>query len=457
MPIAPSEAGAERIDLRKRKRGNLQLYAQMWSRHVWQMMARNEIHCQVADAVRSPQVFVFRLRLGDPGDLRKVLALGEQFALTLSVPSVRVARHLGFVDLEIALPASFHRSLPVKALRRRGGAWINLGQTATGTPVHVNLDGNRACHALVSGITGSGKTVCEQLIAWQLAMGNEPGAIGLLLVDGKRGRAWWGFDREAHLVHPIVADTNEAIAALTWCVAELDRRKTNGNIRRLFVIVDEVRELLDVGGEPVAEAIRRVAALGRELGMHLILATQHPLVGALGSSITKANLPLRLTGMVTDANVAYIATGIKGSGAECLQGNGDFLLTVAGQVHRLQIGIVGNREIGRLPRVEDTPRLDFGDYDPVRVLDVTPKPNPAKSIEDEPGAVAFALAMGCGVPAIRSNYGPMGTRRAMRIRDFAAAIRAMLANLGYSYPLPVTLLSAETREKAVSGGYLVSG
>ena len=444
--------------MRKAKRGNLQRDVGAWSYCIWQIMARNEIHCRVADAVRSPQVFVFRLRLGDPGDLTRVLALGEQLALTLSVPSVRVARHLGYVDLEIALPATFHRSLPVKALNRKGGTWVNLGQTATGTPVHVNLSGNRTCHALISGQTGSGKTVTEQLIAWTLATDNDPASVNLLLIDGKGGTAWWGFEREAHLAHPIIGDTNEAIAALTWMVAELDKRKTNGQRRpALFVVVDEVRELLDTGGETVAESIRRIAGLGRELGIHIILATQHALADSLGGSIAKANLPLRLVGRVADAHAAYIATGVKGTSAETLQGNGDFLVVVGGESHMVQIALVGNREIGRLPRSEDTPRLDFGNYDPVRVLDVTSSPSPAKPIEDEPEAVAYALATGCGTPALRANYGPMGTKRAMRIRDFAEAIRAMLDNLGYTYPLPLTLLSAETASRAREGGYLVSG
>jgi len=235
-----------------------------------------------------------------------------------------------------------------------------VGQTCTGTPVHVNLAGNRTCHALISGQTGSGKTITQQLVAWTLSTDNDPTAVNLLLVDGKGGASWWGFERAASLAHPIIGNPSEAVAALTWCVAEMDRRKTDKQrTPRLFIIIDEVRELLDVGGELVAEAIRRIAALGRELGVHIIVATQHALTDAVGGSIAKANLPLRLTGSVTDANAAYVATGVKASGAETLQGNGDFLLTVAGQVHRLQIAMIGNRELGRLPRAETTPTLDL--------------------------------------------------------------------------------------------------
>jgi S-DNA-T family DNA segregation ATPase FtsK/SpoIIIE len=407
----------------------LRPYVAAWERDLYRVLQRHEVTCRVVDKVRAPQVFTFRLRLADPNHLGKLLALEEQLALVLGVPGVRLARHLGLVHAEVALPGSFHRPLPVRALKRKGGTWVTLGQTATGTPVHVNLAGTRTCHALISGITGSGKTVAQQLIAWTLAADNDPRQVNLLLIDGKGGAAWWGFQRIPHLPHPVIGDPNEAVAALTWCLTELDRRKGNGRRQpHLFVVVDEVRELLDLGGKPAAEAIRRLAALGRELGLHVLLATQHALADALGGSIAKANLPLRLTGRVADANAAHVATGVKRSGAEVLQGNGDFLLTVAGETHRLQVALVGNREIGRLPRVEVTPRLDFGDYDPERVLSVTERP---RADPLEPGHVAVALATEKGITWLAGQLG-IGSRKARRVRDFAQAVCAGLEAWGYT-------------------------
>lgn len=423
----------------------LRPYVRSWQRGLWQVMTRQSIVYQQVDAVRGPQVFAFRLRLADPGDLSKALSLDEQLALTMSVANVRVARHLGTVDVEIALPRPFHRSLPVKALRRKGSTWVALGQTPAGVPVHVNLAGNRTCHALVSGMTGSGKTVTEQLIAWTLAQDNDPGQVSLLLIDGKGGRAWWGFQRAAHLAHPVIGDPGEAVSALVWAVAELDRRKRRERVRpRLFIVVDEVRELLDLGGEPMAEAIRRIAALGRDQGIHLVLATQHALVDALGGSIAKSNLPLRLTGRVADANAAYVATGVKRSGAEALQGNGDFLLTLAGESHRLQVAKLGNRELGRLERAERTPELNFGAYDAERVLGVTEEAadestGPGRPPDPlEPEHVAIALASDRGITWLRGELG-IGQTKATRVREFALAVSEKLQDLKYGlYPISDT-------------------
>jgi S-DNA-T family DNA segregation ATPase FtsK/SpoIIIE len=425
----------------------LRPFVQNWQRGLYQTMTRQSVVYQQADAVRGPQVFAFRLRLADPNDLSKVLGLSEQLALTMNVSDVRVSRHLGMVDVEISLPKAFHRTLPVKAIERKGRTWVALGQTPTGTPVHVNLAGTRTCHALVSGMTGSGKTIAQQLMAWELAQDNDPDTVNLLLIDGKGGRAWWGFERAAHLAHPVIGDTSEAASALTWALVELDKRKTRDKTGpRLFIVVDEARELLEVGGEPVKEALQRITALGRELGIHLVLGTQHALSDAVGGGIAKANFPFRLTGRVADSNAAYVATGVKDSGAEALQGNGDFLATVAGETHRLQVAMLGNRELGKLERA-DIQRIDFGGYDVDRVLDVIPQGNGDGNGSDGPGRppdplepdhVAVALASGRGINWLKDELS-IGQAKATRVREFAKAVLGKLEELGHNvYPIPET-------------------
>ena len=59
----------------------------------------------------------------------------------------------------------------------------------------------------------------------------------------------------------------------------------------MLVVVDEFATLAATQ-EELLEHLLRLAAQGRSLGMHLILATQHP-HGALSTSIT-ANAALRV-------------------------------------------------------------------------------------------------------------------------------------------------------------------
>ncbi|MDR0504360.1 MAG: hypothetical protein LBG70_00920, partial [Bifidobacteriaceae bacterium] len=99
------------------------------------------------------------------------------------------------------------------------------------------------------------------------------------------------------------AATNRAIVSLG---AELARRERllqqrglnhlsqltgADRVPRLLVVIDEFRALIEA--EPDAEArLERLAAQGRSLGMHLVLATQRP-AGAVSAQL-RANLALRL-------------------------------------------------------------------------------------------------------------------------------------------------------------------
>ena len=59
----------------------------------------------------------------------------------------------------------------------------------------------------------------------------------------------------------------------------------------------------------------------------------------------KANFPVRLVGMVASSDEARYATGIAGSGAEKLEGKGDFLLVVKGETVRFQAAWVGPEDV----------------------------------------------------------------------------------------------------------------
>ena len=286
------------------------------------------------------------------------------------------------------------------------------------------MAGNGTCHGLVAGTTGSGKTVTEQLIAYVLASGNKPGAMQLLLIDGKGGVHWRGFEGEAHLAHPVIGDTSEAVAAFAWAVAELDQRKEFGRKSpRTFIVVDEVRELLTLGGQAISDAICRLTSMGRELGMHILLATQYPVADALGGTLAKANLPLRLTGRVLSATDAYVATGIKDSGAESLTGNGDFLATSAGRMVRLQVAMATRRELYQLPRTQgEQPRLDLEQYNLDRSLAAVP--------EIDPDRLAVALSSNRGSRWLSAQL-HIGSKRAGVLRKFAVKVLRALERRGF--------------------------
>ena len=169
-------------------------------------------------------------------------------------------------------------------------------------------------HALLAGTTGSGKS--ELLISWlvQLALSRAPDRLTLVLVDYKGGAAFGPLAGLPHTAGVLTdldpAGTQRALSSLE---AEVRRRErilaAHGAkdlsclpprvvVPDLVVAVDEFATLAGEHAE-VLESLVRIAAQGRSLGIHLILATQRP-QGAVSPAI-RANTSLRVCLRVLDA------------------------------------------------------------------------------------------------------------------------------------------------------------
>jgi S-DNA-T family DNA segregation ATPase FtsK/SpoIIIE len=199
-------------------------------------------------------------------------------------------------------------------------------------------------HVLIAGTTGSGKTELLRTMIASLAMHNRLGEVQLVLIDPKaRGLA--PFAGLPHLLHPLVNDVGEALSLLRRLVAEMERRDREGISKpKVMVFVDELADLMLVGGREMERVLTRLLQRGREAGVHLVGCTQKPTAAVIGS-LVKSNFPVRLVGGETSPDDAKVAAGIAGTGAEKLLGRGYFLVIVKGQVLRLQAAYVSVSEI----------------------------------------------------------------------------------------------------------------
>jgi S-DNA-T family DNA segregation ATPase FtsK/SpoIIIE len=144
----------------------------------------------------------------------------------------------------------------------------------------------------------------------------------------------------------VIWQVEEAVEALESLVRLMERRghSDQGSWPHVALVIDELADLLMVGGKDVQRALTRLTQRGREAGIHVVAATQKPTSAVLGP-LVKANFPVRLTGRVTSAEDARTATGWSGTGAERLMGRGDFLAVAEGQVTRFQVAYASPSEI----------------------------------------------------------------------------------------------------------------
>lgn len=264
--------------------------------------------------------------------------LAEDLALALRVTHLSVDRNKEGIVLafnnptpqKVKIQSLIEQVVPVPA------STMILGITDDGVPLLARLASPDVAHVLIAGTTGSGKSVLLQCIASSLIQTHSPTVIRLLCIDPK-GRTFASLANTPHMARYPITRSGEALEALRSLCRMMELRDQRGEspnehqgMSRVIVLIDELADLIMQGGKPTIEMLTRLAQRGREAGIHLVAATQHPSSAILGSVI-RANFPLRLVGKVTSAQDAQVASGRAGTNAHCLGGRGDFLAISGGE------------------------------------------------------------------------------------------------------------------------------
>ena len=240
---------------------------------------------------------------------------------------------------------------------------ISLGKDISNKFIKTSLDD--LPHLLVSGTTGSGKSVFIHSIIMTLIMRNYPDELKFILVDPKVVE-FAKYKDMPHLYCPIVSNVSQAVATLKKLCVEMDRRfnifattgasnlneynqirkeKTNLEIMpRIVTVIDEFADLMQQDSKNVESYTQRLAQKARACGIYLIIATQRPSVNCITGTI-KANIPARIALMLPGRMDSM--TIIDEGGAEALIGKGDLLAKIPSlkAIIRVQSAFVQNMDI----------------------------------------------------------------------------------------------------------------
>ncbi|QPC47091.1 FtsK/SpoIIIE domain-containing protein [Mangrovibacillus cuniculi] len=180
---------------------------------------------------------------------------------------------------------------------------------------HVVYDANLSPHLLVSGETGSGKSSLLRVILTTLILSKPVEEVQFILGDLKRSE--FGLFRNQSHVRGVYVSPKELLAALKKVNAEilkrgdlLDEHEVTHvedlpmKVPYIIVAIDEVALLK--GESAIMNIIDNIGAVGRSLGVQLILSMQRPDHKLLEGKL-KNNLTVRISGRQSNKTNANIA------------------------------------------------------------------------------------------------------------------------------------------------------
>lgn len=324
----------------------------------------------IVDICKSPSVTRFELQ-PEPGvKISKITSLADDIAMNLASSGVRIEAPIPNKNaVGIEVPNSEKTTVTLREIidtpaykNAKSKLNVALGRDIQGEPAYCDIA--KMPHLLVAGTTGSGKSVCLNSMIVSILYNASPDDVKLVMIDPKKVE-FTVYRSIPHLLVPVVSEPRKAAGALSWAVAEMDKRyatfaeKGVRNIQgynnyavseglpkmpQIVIIIDELADLMMAASNEVEDLICRLAQKARAAGMHLIVATQRPSVDVI-TGLIKANIPSRIAFAVKSQIDSR--TIIDVAGAEKLLGYGDMLYCPVGlsKPVRIQGAFLSDEEI----------------------------------------------------------------------------------------------------------------
>ncbi|KJH71668.1 DNA translocase FtsK [Aliterella atlantica] len=268
-----------------------------------------------------------------------------------------IATQPGYISVDLPRPdrqiASFAEYITPASLPPNAPVKIALGINLAGKLVEADLADPNTCHFLVGGTTGSGKSEFLRSLLLSLIMRHSADNLKIVLVDPKRV-TFPEFANIPWLYSPIVKESDRAIALMEQLVKEMSDRyqrfeaagcadistynqKASQVLPRIVCIFDEYADFMAEKDSRTAleQSIKRLGAMARAAGIHLIIATQRPEAKVV-TPIIRSNLPGRVALRTASEADSAIILGGKQTDAANLLGKGDLLYLSGASMYRLQ-------------------------------------------------------------------------------------------------------------------------
>ncbi|HIG27872.1 MAG TPA: DNA translocase FtsK [Verrucomicrobiales bacterium] len=371
-------------------------------------LAQFGIEVALGNITKGPTITRYELHPAPGVRLEKIANLGNNITAALKAERINILVPIpGSNAVGIEVPNKVKTMVTMRDVFDTE-EWVNtkaripvvLGKDVYGSPLIGDLA--EMPHLLIAGATGSGKSVCINVIIASLLTRFSPDELRFVMIDPKVVELQQ-YNALPHLVVPVVTNPKKVVLALRWVVNEMEKRyqifaqegvrniasfnarkpkpvesespdeTTENNpsgeeegfaveldekitvpredqieipekLSYVVVIIDELADLMLVAPADVEMAIARITQMARAAGIHCIVATQRPSVDVI-TGIIKANIPTRIAFQV--ASKVDSRTILDAMGADKLLGKGDmfYLPPGSGKLIRSQGAFITDDEI----------------------------------------------------------------------------------------------------------------
>jgi S-DNA-T family DNA segregation ATPase FtsK/SpoIIIE len=359
------------------------------------------VQAEVTGWQTGPVITRFEVKPASGVKVNQIVNLADDLALAMRAKRIRIVAPIpGKAAVGVEIPNPKPRIVRLREILESPSFAaadfrlpIALGNTINGEPFTVDL--GSMPHLLIAGTTGSGKSVCINVLIASLLYRMGPERCRLILVDPKMLELGI-YNRIPHLITPVVIDPKKAVDALRWAVLEMEERfdllarfmcrdldQFNAKVNRLraeaeemeeetqdipsslpylVIVIDELADLMMTSSADIETLIQRIAQKARAVGLHLVLATQRPSVDVITGPI-KANFSSRIAFQVPSKTDSRTILDV--NGAEKLLGKGDMLYTNPSFVEpqRIHGAFLSNEEIERLVNFVGGQKLETEEMD----------------------------------------------------------------------------------------------
>lgn len=326
--------------------------------YIAQLLGQVGLPCTPAGYTSGAQITTYHYNLIALKDHSKATRAVKALSAALRTPCTLITSDRAHIAIQAARAARELVALrqTVQHLRPdRTPTTAALGLDDAGQPVIIDVA--KMPHMLLAGATGSGKSVALNTILCSMLYSATPNTAQFVMVDPKQVElsAYAGLP---HLATPIITSAQEAVKTLQSVNAAMDarykamaRKRTKSGAEagfpRMVVVIDELADLMLTSKKAVEESIIRIAQLGRAAGIHLLVATQKPVVSVV-TGLIQGNIPCKLALQTASTSDSVRILGHKG--AESLLGRGDAWLKLPDQVQeiRLQCAYTSDNDISAI-------------------------------------------------------------------------------------------------------------